>query len=180
MARPFFRLQKFLRRTQFLLLFLTAAYLMAGSLLLLQRARVVLPQSPRAPSTLQALPVATVALGVDLLDGRTLHNPRVSPDLLLDVDLSRNPLARVPPGFRWPRRNRSSLRHRWFHHFTSDPQGPPTLGPEAPGPATRNQGMCSAVSLGATPRSPVHHHKFGVPFLWLWGSWESSRTGTGW
>ncbi|PNI37207.1 WSCD1 isoform 11, partial [Pan troglodytes] len=44
MAKPFFRLQKFLRRTQFLLFFLTAAYLMTGSLLLLQRARVALPQ----------------------------------------------------------------------------------------------------------------------------------------
>uniref|UniRef100_A0A8C9UJV2 WSC domain containing 1 n=1 Tax=Spermophilus dauricus TaxID=99837 RepID=A0A8C9UJV2_SPEDA len=32
MAKPFFRLQKFLRRTQFLLFFLTAAYLMTGSL----------------------------------------------------------------------------------------------------------------------------------------------------
>ncbi|OWK14020.1 WSCD1 [Cervus elaphus hippelaphus] len=41
MAKPFFRLQKFLRRTQFLLFFLTAAYLMTGSLLLLQRARDV-------------------------------------------------------------------------------------------------------------------------------------------
>uniref|UniRef100_A0A1B0GXC0 WSC domain containing 1 n=3 Tax=Euarchontoglires TaxID=314146 RepID=A0A1B0GXC0_HUMAN len=44
MAKPFFRLQKFLRRTQFLLFFLTAAYLMTGSLLLLQRVRVALPQ----------------------------------------------------------------------------------------------------------------------------------------
>ncbi|EPY86725.1 WSC domain-containing protein 1 [Camelus ferus] len=64
MAKPFFRLQKFLRRTQFLLFFLTAAYLMTGSLLLLQRARVgLLPPGPRAPGPLQALPVAAVALG---------------------------------------------------------------------------------------------------------------------
>lgn len=140
MAKPFFRLQKFLRRTQFLLLFLTAAYLMTGSLLLLQRARVALPQALRAPGSLQALPVATVALGVGLLDSRSLHDPHSSPDLLLDVDTLRSPLARVPPGIRWPRRNRSSLRRRWLHHLTSDPQGPPTLGPEASGPASHNQG----------------------------------------
>jgi hypothetical protein len=144
MAKPFFRLQKFLRRTQFLLLFLTAAYLMTGSLLLLQRARVALPQALRAPGSLQALPVATVALGVGLLDGRSLRDPHSSPDLLLDVDTLRSPLARLPPGIRWPRRNRSSLRRRWLHHLTSDPQGPPTLSPEASGPANHNRGSFSA------------------------------------
>ncbi|XP_047403016.1 WSC domain-containing protein 1 isoform X2 [Sciurus carolinensis] len=140
MAKPFFRLQKFLRRTQFLLFFLTAAYLMTGSLLLLQRVRVALPQGPRAPGTLQALPVATVALGVGLLDSRDLRDPRVSPDPLLDVDALRSPLARLPAGpLRWPRRNRNSelrqLRRRWFHH-----QGSPTLGPEAPRPAALSRG----------------------------------------
>lgn len=146
MAKPFFRLQKFLRRTQFLLLFLTAAYLMTGSLLLLQRARVALPQALRAPGSLQALPVATVALGMGLLDGRSLHDPHSSPDLLLDVDALRSPMARLPPGLRWPRRNRSSLRRRWLHHLTSDPQGPPTPGPEVPGPAGHSQGRCSAAA----------------------------------
>ncbi|KAM6175381.1 sialate:O-sulfotransferase 1 [Erethizon dorsatum] len=140
MAKPFFRLQKFLRRTQFLLLFLTAAYLMTGTLLLLQRARMALPQVPRAPGTLQALPVATVALGMGLLDSRGLQDSRVSSDLLLNVDVLQSPLARVPPGLRWPRRNRSSVRRRWFHHFVNDPHGPPTMGPEAPRPATHSRG----------------------------------------
>ncbi|EHB13571.1 WSC domain-containing protein 1 [Heterocephalus glaber] len=140
MAKPFFRLQKFLRRTQFLLLFLTAAYLMTGTLLLLQRARMALPQGPRAPGTLQALPVATVAPGMGLLDSRALQDSQVSPDLLLDVDMLQSPLARLPPGLRWPRRNRSSVRRRWFHRFVSDPHGSPTLGPEAPRPATHSQG----------------------------------------
>uniref|UniRef100_I3NH40 WSC domain containing 1 n=1 Tax=Ictidomys tridecemlineatus TaxID=43179 RepID=I3NH40_ICTTR len=140
MAKPFFRLQKFLRRTQFLLFFLTAAYLMTGSLLLLQRARVALPPGPRAPGTLQALPVATVALGVGLPDGRALRDPRVSPDPLLHEDALRSPLARSPPvPLRWPRRNRNTelrqLRRRWFHH-----QGSPTLGPEAPRPAALSRG----------------------------------------
>ncbi|XP_058532186.1 sialate:O-sulfotransferase 1 [Ochotona princeps] len=145
MAKPFFRLQKILRRTQFLLFFLTAAYLMTGSLLLLQRVRVALPQGPRAPAPLQTLPVAAVALGVGLLDSRALHDPRVSPNLLLDVDMLRSPLARPPPGLRWSPRNRNSelrqLRRRWFHRFLSDPQGPPMLGPEDPRPAARSQGV---------------------------------------
>lgn len=148
MAKPFFRLQKFLRRTQFLLFFLTAAYLMTGSLLLLQRARVGLPPGPRAPGPLQALPVASVALGVGLLDSRALHDPRVSPELLLGVDVLRGPLARPRPGPRWLRSRNSELRQlrrRWFHRFMGDSQGPPALGPEAPRPATSSRGRCSAL-----------------------------------
>uniref|UniRef100_A0A2I3GNT6 WSC domain containing 1 n=1 Tax=Nomascus leucogenys TaxID=61853 RepID=A0A2I3GNT6_NOMLE len=143
MAKPFFRLQKFLRRTQFLLFFLTAAYLMTGSLLLLQRARVALPQGPRAPGPLQTLPVAAVALGVGLLDSRALHDPRVSPELLLGVDMLQSPLTRPRPSPRWLRSRNSELRQlrrRWFHHFMSDSQGPPALGPEAPRPAIHSRG----------------------------------------
>lgn len=148
MAKPFFRLQKFLRRTQFLLFFLTAAYLMTGSLLLLQRARVALPQGPRAPGSLQALPVAAMALGVGLLDSRALQSPRVSPELLLGVDVLRSPLARPRSGPRWLRSRNSELRQlrrRWFHHFMGDSQGPPALGPEASRPAASSRGRCSAV-----------------------------------
>ncbi|XP_027988789.1 WSC domain-containing protein 1 [Eptesicus fuscus] len=143
MAKPFFRLQKFLRRTQFLLFFLTAAYLMTGSLLLLQRARVALPQGPRAPGSLQALPVAAVALGVGLLDSRALQDPRVSPELLLGVDVLQSPLARPRPGPRWLRSRNSELRQlrrRWFHHFMGDPQALPALGPVAPRPAASSRG----------------------------------------
>ncbi|XP_008995527.1 sialate:O-sulfotransferase 1 isoform X1 [Callithrix jacchus] len=144
MAKPFFRLQKFLRRTQFLLFFLTAAYLMTGSLLLLQRARVGLPQGPRAPGPLQTLPVAAVALGVGLLDSRALRDSRVSPELLLGVDMLRSPLTRPRPGPRWLRSRNSELRQlrrrRWFHHFMSDSQGPPALGLEAPRPAIHSRG----------------------------------------
>ncbi|KAK2506029.1 hypothetical protein MC885_009435 [Smutsia gigantea] len=143
MAKPFFRLQKFLRRTQFLLFFLTAAYLMTGSLLLLQRARVALPQGPPRPGPLQALPVAAMALGVGLLDSRALHDPRVSPELLLGVDVLRSPLAQPRPGPRWLRSRNSELRQlrrRWFHHFMGDPQGRPAQGPEAPRPAASSRG----------------------------------------
>ncbi|XP_026376495.1 sialate:O-sulfotransferase 1 [Ursus arctos] len=143
MAKPFFRLQKLVRRTQFLLFFLTAAYLMTGSLLLLQRARVAFPPGPRPPGPLQALPVAAVALGVGLLDSRALQAPRVSPELLLGVDVLRRPLARPRPGPRWLRSRNSELRQlrrRWFHRFMGDPQGPPAPGPEAPRPAASSRG----------------------------------------
>ncbi|XP_045343278.1 WSC domain-containing protein 1 isoform X3 [Leopardus geoffroyi] len=132
MAKPSFRLQKLLRRTRFLLFFLSAAYLMTGSLLLLQRARVALPPGPRAPGPLQALPVAAVALGVGLLDSRA---PR---DLPLGMDVPRGPAARARPGPRWLRTRNPELRQPrrgWFHHFVGDPQGAPALRPEAPGPA---------------------------------------------
>ncbi|XP_066119034.1 sialate:O-sulfotransferase 1 [Saccopteryx bilineata] len=143
MAKLLFRLQKFLRRTQFLLFFLTAAYLMTGSLLLLQRARVAPPQGPRTPGSLQALPVAAMALGVGLLDSRALQDPRVSPELLLGVDVLQRPLARPRPGPRWLRSRNSELRqlrHRWFHHFLSDPQGLPALGSKTPQPAPSSRG----------------------------------------
>lgn len=173
MAKPFFRLQKFLRRTQFLLFFLTAAYLMTGSLLLLQRARVALPQGPRAAGPLQALPVAAMALGVGLLDSRALQDPRVSPELLLDVDVLRSPLARPRPGPRWLRSRNSELRQlrrRWFHHFMGDPQGPPALGPEAPRPAASSRGRYSALVppgvFGSCSQEPCWGPRIGGPFLW--------------
>ncbi|XP_043438683.1 WSC domain-containing protein 1 isoform X2 [Prionailurus bengalensis] len=143
MAKPSFRLQKLVRRTRFLLFFLSAAYLMTGSLLLLQRARVALPPGPRAPGPLQALPVAAVALGVGLLDSRALRAPRVSPDLPLGVDVPRGPPARARPGPRWLRTRNPELRQPrrgWFHHLVGDPQGPPALRPEAPGPAVGGRG----------------------------------------
>ncbi|XP_078294045.1 sialate:O-sulfotransferase 1 isoform X3 [Panthera onca] len=143
MAKPSFRLQKLLRRTRFLLFFLSAAYLMTGSLLLLQRARVALPPGPRAPGPLQALPVAAVALGVGLLDSRALRAPRVSPDLPLGEDVPRGPPARARPGPRWLRTRNPELRQPrrgWFHHFVGDPQGAPALRPEAPGPAVGGRG----------------------------------------
>lgn len=180
MAKPFFRLQKFLRRTQFLLFFLTAAYLMTGSLLLLQRARVALPQGPRAPGSLQALPVAAMALGVGLLDSRALQDPRVSPELLLGVDMLQSPLARPRPGPRWLRSRNSELRQlrrRWFHHFMGDPQGLPALGPEAPRPAASSRGRCSALGplacFGAALRSPAQGHRTSGPFLWPLGQLRS-------
>lgn len=186
MAKPFFRLQKFLRRTQFLLFFLTAAYLMTGSLLLLQRARVGLPPGPRAPGPLQALPAAAVALGVGLLDSRAAHDGRLSPELLLGVDALQGPLARPRPGPRWLRSRSSELRQlrrRWFRHVVGDPPGPPALSPEVPQPATSSRGRCLAWSpytYGSSSREPHLGAQTGVPSPWPWlqpENWEPRAHG---
>ncbi|XP_056663894.1 sialate:O-sulfotransferase 1 isoform X1 [Monodelphis domestica] len=95
MAKPFFRLQKLLRRTQFLLFALTAAYLMAGSLLLLQRAR--LAQMPQGPRPAGPPPPALLAAGA------LRTEPRAGPRWLMARhselrQLRRRRLERGPEG----------------------------------------------------------------------------------
>ncbi|XP_056662905.1 sialate:O-sulfotransferase 1-like isoform X2 [Monodelphis domestica] len=95
MAKPFFRLQKLLRRTQFLLFAVTAAYLMAGSLLLLQRAR--LAQMPQGPRPAGPPPPALLAAGA------LRTEPRAGPRWLMARhselrQLRRRRLERGPEG----------------------------------------------------------------------------------
>ncbi|GAB0198270.1 WSC domain-containing protein 1 [Grus japonensis] len=131
MAKAFFRLQKFLRRTQFLLFFLTAAYLMAGSLLLLQRTRLVIQQGLRGTSANQALPVPDGMAGVGVLDPRTLQNPRAGPRLLVGMDAMQEPALDQRHSPRWLVSRNSELRQlrrRWFHRFISDQEPMQTAG----------------------------------------------------
>uniref|UniRef100_A0A4W4GC45 WSC domain-containing protein n=1 Tax=Electrophorus electricus TaxID=8005 RepID=A0A4W4GC45_ELEEL len=76
MAKPFYRLQRFLRRTQLLFLFLGAAYIMAGSVLLLQRSGLVVYQrgSGSGLLSLPSLPPPPRSLVRD-----TARTERVSP-----------------------------------------------------------------------------------------------------
>ncbi|KAG6937738.1 WSC domain containing 1 [Chelydra serpentina] len=123
MAKPFFRLQKFLRRIQFLLFFLTAAYLMAGSLLLLQRSRLVIQQGTRGTSSIQVSPVSDMVIGVGILDTRTMQNPRLSSKLLVDMDVLHDPTSDQRYGPRWLMSRNSELRQlrrRWFHRFINE------------------------------------------------------------
>ncbi|CAM4650212.1 unnamed protein product [Lepidochelys olivacea] len=123
MAKPFFRLQKFLRRTQFLLFFLTAAYLMAGSLLLLQRSRLVIQQGTHGTSNIQVSPVSDMVIGVGILDTRTMQNPRLSSKLLVDMDVLHDPTSDQRYGPRWLISRNSELRQlrrRWFHRFINE------------------------------------------------------------
>ena len=123
MAKPFYRLQRFLRRTQLLFLFLGVAYIMAGSVLLLQRAALVvsqrglalsssflpLPSLPAPPRALVGTPVVRAfPVGARLPGsaGRyqaSRSEDRAGPQWLL----SRNQEIR-------------QLRRRWFHSLMSE------------------------------------------------------------
>ncbi|KAI5626096.1 WSC domain-containing protein 1-like isoform X1, partial [Silurus asotus] len=76
MAKPFYRLQRFLRRTQLLFLFLGVAYLMAGSVLLLQRSGLVVSQRdssfppPSLPSPPRALEAPALRTGHGVMGSR--------------------------------------------------------------------------------------------------------------
>ncbi|XP_039364428.1 WSC domain-containing protein 1 isoform X1 [Mauremys reevesii] len=131
MAKPFFRLQKFLRRTQFLLFFLTAAYLMAGSLLLLQRSRLVIQQGTRGTSNIQVSPVSDMVIGVGILDTRAMQNPRLSSKLLVDMDVLHDPTSDQRYGPRWLMSRNSELRQlrrRWFHRFINEQEPMQAMG----------------------------------------------------
>ncbi|XP_050785116.1 WSC domain-containing protein 1 isoform X2 [Gopherus flavomarginatus] len=131
MAKPFFRLQKFLRRTQFLLFFLTAAYLMAGSLLLLQRSHLVIQQGTRGTSNIQVSPVSDMVIGVGILDTRAMQNPHLNSKLLVDMDVLHDPTSDQRYGPRWLMSRNSELRQlrrRWFHRFINDQEPMQAMG----------------------------------------------------
>ncbi|KAJ8355418.1 hypothetical protein SKAU_G00182120 [Synaphobranchus kaupii] len=120
MAKPFYRLQRFLRRTQLLLLFLGVAYIMAGSVLLLQRASgggaggVAVPPLPSLPSPPQALEPPV------LQGGHSRPGPWVGRDGGAVGDgtsprwlASRNLEIR-------------QLRRRWFHSLMTEQENPRT------------------------------------------------------
>ncbi|NXE55983.1 WSCD1 protein, partial [Casuarius casuarius] len=144
MAKAFFRLQKFLRRTQFLLFFLTAAYLMAGSLLLLQRSRLVIQQGSRGTSANQALPVSDVMMGVGIgVDARTAQNPRPSPRLLVGMEVLQESALDQRHSPRWLMSRNSELRQlrrRWFHRFIDEQEPAQMKGSKAMEHAAESKG----------------------------------------
>ncbi|XP_008629358.1 PREDICTED: WSC domain-containing protein 1 [Corvus brachyrhynchos] len=143
MAKAFFRLQKFLRRTQFLLFFLTAAYLMAGSLLLLQRTRLVIQQGSRGTPANQAVPVLDEMTRVGIVDPRTLQSPRPGPRLLVGMDALQEPALDQQHSPHWLMSRNSELRQlrrRWFHRFTSDQEPLQTAGLKAMKHTTEHKG----------------------------------------
>uniref|UniRef100_A0AAR2LCW1 WSC domain-containing protein n=1 Tax=Pygocentrus nattereri TaxID=42514 RepID=A0AAR2LCW1_PYGNA len=96
MAKPFYRLQRFLRRTQLLFLFLGVAYIMAGSVLLLQRSGLVISQ--RGSSSTFLIPPSLP-----------------SPPRALEP-----PALRTGYGMTGPRFEIRHLRRRWFHSLMSE------------------------------------------------------------
>nr|XP_056721151.1 sialate:O-sulfotransferase 1 [Euleptes europaea] len=143
MAKPFFRPQKFLRRTQFLLFFLTAAYLMAGSLLLLQRSRLVLQQSSRGTSGNQPLPVADAMVGAGNTDSRLAPHSHLSPKPLVNVELLHGPTSDHKYGPRWLMSRNSELRQlrrRWFLRFINEQEPIQAAGVKVVKPASESRG----------------------------------------
>ncbi|XP_030633732.1 WSC domain containing 1a [Chanos chanos] len=120
MPRPFYRLQRFLRRTQLLFLFLGVAYIMAGSVLLLQRASLVVSQ--RGTSSVlplpSLLPSPPRALETPILkSGYGLMGPR------LTIKGHEGSLPDDQTGQHWlVSRNQEirRLRRRWFHSLMAE------------------------------------------------------------
>ncbi|XP_014018707.1 WSC domain-containing protein 1 isoform X1 [Salmo salar] len=125
MAKLLYRLQRFLRRTQLFLLFLGVAYIMAGSVLLLQRANLVvthrgatspplssLPSLPSPPRALGMPPVRVGGYG-----GRSTQimarGQGYKPGSPLDDRT----------GTRWLMSRNLEIRHlrrRWFHSLMTE------------------------------------------------------------
>ncbi|KAG7483666.1 hypothetical protein MATL_G00040820 [Megalops atlanticus] len=119
MAKPFYRLQRFLRRVQMLLLFLGVAYIMAGSVLLLQRSSLVVSQRGSASlPPLPSLPSPPKAAEPQ----RAGPNREGNPD---DPSHSRN-------GPRWLMSRNLEIRHlrrRWFHSLMTEQETRAERGP---------------------------------------------------
>lgn len=114
MAKPFYRLQHFLRRAQLLLFFLGVAYIMAGSVLLLQRSIVVTFQKETDTAPLLSLPAPPRSMEVPAT--RWLYRRTVIKEMdnqPLDQTENRKDLKHL--------RSRNleirHLRRHWFHGY---------------------------------------------------------------
>ncbi|XP_072285991.1 sialate:O-sulfotransferase 1-like [Pyxicephalus adspersus] len=123
MAKPFFSLQKFLRRAQFFLFFLTVAYLMAGSLLLLQRSYLVIQQNNRGTPGAQGSSVD----GMTPLDHRMFQSTYWNSNGFMVGNLQNKPLTNSrhtlldQPLWLVSRNSElRQLRRRWYHNFVND------------------------------------------------------------
>lgn len=112
MAKPFYRLKHFLRRAQLLLFFLGVAYIMAGSVLLLQRSIVVTFQKETDTAALPSLPAPPRSMEVPA--ARWLYRRTVIQEMdnqPLDQTENRKDLKQL--------RSRNleirHLRRHWFH-----------------------------------------------------------------
>ncbi|XP_060115380.1 sialate:O-sulfotransferase 1 isoform X2 [Heteronotia binoei] len=153
MAKPFFKPQKFLRRTQCLLFFLTAAYLMAGSLLLLQRSRLVLQQSSHGTSGNQPLPVADFMLSAGNTDSR--QRPQSHLSLLVNMEQLHGPAPDHKYGPRWLMYRNSELRQlrrRWFLRFINEQE-----------PAQATEVKAGKPASGGRGRNIIYRGCFRVP-----------------
>lgn len=121
MAKPFYRLQRFLRRTQLLFFFLGVAYIMAGSVLLLQRHGLVVSQRgtssyfplPSLPSPPRSLEAPALRASYGIMSAR-LNGKGVGYQSGLSEDNA---------GPQWLTSRNQEIRHlrrRWFHSLMSE------------------------------------------------------------
>ncbi|XP_010874728.2 WSC domain-containing protein 1 [Esox lucius] len=127
MAKPLYRLQRFLRKTQLFLLFLGVAYVMAGSVLLLQRASLVVTQraatSPPLPS-LPSLPSPPLVLELGMPPGRVGgYGGRSSRIMARGRGFQSGNMLDDKTGARWLMSRNLEIRHlrrRWFHSLMTE------------------------------------------------------------
>ncbi|KPP67443.1 WSC domain-containing protein 1-like [Scleropages formosus] len=120
MAKPFYRLQRFLRRMQLFFLFLGVAYIMAGSVLLLQRASLVVSQRGSSILPLPSLPSPPRALAAPVAGP---HHSRMAPSE--GQAEGQSPDGRTGP--HWLVSRNLEIRHlrrRWFHSLMSEQETP--------------------------------------------------------
>lgn len=133
MATPLYRLRCFLRRAQMLLLFLGIAYLMAGSILLLQRSSLTLktaqPPGDASLPSLMALPAPPTAVRASPGLGLRARSRWAATQGVLGGG------GGIKTGRHWPTSRHlgvQHLHHRWFHGLIPDTQ-------EQRGPLQRNR-----------------------------------------
>ncbi|XP_078082066.1 WSC domain containing 1a [Mustelus asterias] len=124
MAKPFVRLQRFLRRTPILFVFLIVAYLMAGSLLLLQRSGFSIQLGPRGVSSSQAVPAsATTVLDQALPGPETIYSMKYKSKMPVSMRVWEEPALNRKFGPRWLISGHPEighLRRRWFNSFVKE------------------------------------------------------------
>ncbi|XP_044142831.1 WSC domain-containing protein 1-like isoform X2 [Bufo gargarizans] len=144
MAKPFFSLQKFLRRAQFFLFFLTIAYLMAGSLLLLQRSYLVIQQNNRGTANVQGSAVDGLMPLDRYLEQRMFRSSYWNTKGLAGGNIQEkqesNGLLDQPLWLISRNSELRQLRRRWFHNFVGDREHGQGVPPKLQKHTTVNKG----------------------------------------
>ncbi|XP_043574424.1 WSC domain-containing protein 1-like isoform X1 [Chiloscyllium plagiosum] len=122
MAKPFVRVQRFLRWTPILFVFLIVAYLMAGSLLLLQRSGFSIQLGPRGVSNSQPTSATTI-LDKAISDPETAYSLKYKSKMPVSMQVWDEPVMNRKFGPRWLISGHPEighLRRRWFNSFVKE------------------------------------------------------------